>query len=248
MKVNGSDKPDEKSNKTRVDLILHKLKNQPTISFIIVIGIIVIAVGTFTGAVKNIVDLFISDMKKEQPATEAPGYGVTPIPGTPPNGQPIEPEEPGAAPDTAVPPVKAQRVEVKDFIFQLQSCKLSGQTLSCYLTITNKGNDRQLAIGISSYFSGTTPTRMIDDSGNEYMAQLGAIGSSSTQGQLRLSNLMVSGIPTKAVFKFEGVSPQLGRIALLELDCESNGAFKAQVRNIPLSRNEEKKENGTVLF
>ncbi len=135
------------------------------------------------------------------------------------------------------PPTKAQqRVEVKDFIFELQSCKLSGQAVSCYLTITNKGDDRQLDIGISGSYSGGTPTRMIDNYGNEYKVRLGELGSIRSNGYTTITNLMVSGIPIKAVFKFEGVSPQVSKIALLELDCGSKGAFKAQLRNIPLSK------------
>lgn len=131
---------------------------------------------------------------------------------------------------TAPSSAKAQqRVEVKDFLFELQGCKASGQTVSCSLLITNKGKDRDIWITVGR----NNMSRIVDDSGNEYRSNKLQIGTEERSDWM-VQNLLVSGIPTKATISFDNVSPQAKMIRLLELDCGAadGGRFKAQLRNI----------------
>lgn len=128
------------------------------------------------------------------------------------------------------PPAKAQqRVEVKDFIFDLQGCKLSVQTVTCSLSITNKVDDRVLSFAI------VYGTRIFDDAGNEFVRNEVRLANKQTNASA-VDSLLVSSIPVKATLTFEGVSTQPSRIALLEIVCDSNGGFSIQFRNISLTK------------
>lgn len=135
----------------------------------------------------------------------------------------------GASPRS--PTIKAtQRVEAKDFIFEVQSCRLSGQSIICYLMITNKGNDRQLNFGHNQ------KTRIFDDTGNEYRVEIIRLGNKEGR-QNWVDNRVVSGIPVKAGLSFEKISLNIGRINLLEIGCaEQYHEFTVQFRNISISR------------
>ncbi len=50
----------EKQDKTRVDRALHWFKDNPIISALLIVGIIILAIASFTGAVKNIVQDIVS--------------------------------------------------------------------------------------------------------------------------------------------------------------------------------------------
>lgn len=68
-----------------------------------------------------------------------------------------------------------QSVEIKDFIFELNGCRVSGNTVTCALLITNKEKDRNLTIGSPGWgggfwVEGFGCSRMIDVSGEEYCA------------------------------------------------------------------------------
>jgi hypothetical protein len=54
----------------------------------------------------------------------------------------------------------------------------------------------------------------------------------------RVSSILVSGVATRAILIFSGISPKMRRIALLEIGCRDkyNKDFTAQFRNIPLAK------------
>jgi TolB-like protein len=123
-----------------------------------------------------------------------------------------------------------RRVDAQEFTFEVQSCRSSGQAVTCYLTVTNKGNDTVLQFGYGHR------TRIIDDNGNEYHMETVRLGNQQNQ-RYEVQNKMVSDISVKASLTFEKVSPQIGRINLLEIGCARNfNAFSVQFRNISLSR------------
>lgn len=135
---------------------------------------------------------------------------------------------------STVPRTKAQqRVEAKGFIFHLRRCEMSGDSITCHLTVTNKNQDRELRINGSR---GYTPhSRIFDDSGNEYMAYQVQLGSKNGTNDMR--SLLISGIPTKISLSFQKVSTQARSLSLLEIGSwEKSGNFRAQLRNIPLSK------------
>lgn len=150
----------------------------------------------------------------------------------------IETGPPAPAPgisSPSSPPAKAQqRVEAKDFIFDLQGCKLSGQTVTCSLVITNKGVDGKLTI--INWGGSTSVARIFTDSGDEYRSQVVQLGNKRQNAQ-DVENELVSGIPTKASLTFENVSTKGSMLTLLEIVCRSErGNFRAQFRNILLSK------------
>lgn len=138
------------------------------------------------------------------------------------------------APAAPRPPAVAQQsVEVRGLLFQLEGCRLSGQTATCSLIITNKGNDMYL--GVSHTPSHSRFTRIFDDSGNEYRVSNIQLGNKRHINAV--TSLLVSGVPTRLVLSFEGVSSKVAMISLLDIGCRvERHNFQAQLRNIPLTR------------
>jgi predicted metalloprotease with PDZ domain len=81
---------------------------------------------------------------------------------------------------------------------------------------------------------------MFDDVNNMYypeQARLGNNLSSPWFSGSKVEQRVVSGVETPASLKFENVSPQMSRIALLEVGCNGQGQeFSAQLRNIPIAK------------
>lgn len=131
-----------------------------------------------------------------------------------------------------------QREEAQGFVFELQLCKASGKEVTCDLLITNKKeNDRELKI-FNSPGMLYRRSRMIDDLGNEYTANKIQLGNSISSSFSLASNILVSGVPTKAGLSFEDVSKVVSKIAILRIDFDYNTGkqFFVEFRNIPLSR------------
>jgi hypothetical protein len=128
------------------------------------------------------------------------------------------------------------RVEVNEFAFEVQSCKIvaSAKRIECHVIITNLGKDREMEVNIHPNYSPST--RIIDNFGNEYTAKEVQIGKQRREGGVE--NTFVSGIPTKVSFDFEDVSAEANSLALLEIGCwpDEGKRFRTQIRNIPLSR------------
>lgn len=125
-----------------------------------------------------------------------------------------------------------QKVEIKNFLFEINECKISGEEVTCSMFITNLSNDRNLGIYADSFFDGRSV--MYDDRGNLYVArhvQLANIGGSSG-----VELLLISGVPTRATLSFKGFSKEASLISLLEVKCKSEENFTVKFRNIPLSR------------
>ena len=118
-----------------------------------------------------------------------------------------------------------QKVDANFFTFELQRCLLSGTTVMCEFKITNKGDDRQIAFGNRS--------RMFDDEGNEYPAE--RVKLASKEGSQADANL-VAGIIVNLRLTFQGVSPRIKQITLLELyvALSSFRGFNVQFRGISL--------------
>src|SRR5208283_2208389 len=83
-----------------------------------------------------------------------------------------------------------QQVEVKNFLFQLQQCKRSGQAVTCDFVVTSRDQDMELTI------LGNAGSRIIDNMGNEFKAGNIIMGSASDADWI--SSSLVSNIPVKA--------------------------------------------------
>jgi TolB-like protein len=120
-----------------------------------------------------------------------------------------------------------QKVEQKNFTFELLQCKMSGNTITCDLLITNTDQDRNLLI--SSDCDWSHKTRMFDDKGYENK------GSEIRIAGNHNASLLVSGIATRASITFDNISPEANKISLMEVCCSSDGTtFLIKFRNIPL--------------
>jgi len=147
----------------------------------------------------------------------------------------------GTQQDTStIPPEKPyiamKKVEANNFTFELEKCKRSGTNVTCDLLITNN-NDEDIEVNIIGSHAAYGYSRIIDDLGNEYKANLAKIGKNKNDS--RVSTCFVQGVPTRAVLYFEGVSSELKYLSLLEVECATVinlKHFRAQLRNVQLSK------------
>ena len=119
-----------------------------------------------------------------------------------------------------------QKLDANFFTFELQRCLLSGTTVMCELTITNKGDDRQIGFSWRS--------RLFDDQGNEYKAE--RVRLASKEGN-SADAILVSGITVNLRLIFENVSSQIRQITLLYLQVHAYGGgndFAVEFRGISL--------------
>jgi len=123
--------------------------------------------------------------------------------------------------------------ENNGFIFALQDCKKSGQGATCSLLITSKDEDKRLRI---YKWYNDKRTRIIDNLGNECISKQVQLGQESTTGGY-LDNLLVAGVPTKAIITFDCVTSEATRVELLEITCEvENKVFRVPLRGVPFSK------------
>jgi TolB-like protein len=126
----------------------------------------------------------------------------------------------------------SQRVVVDEFVFELNSCKLSNNVMRCYITITNNApQDRFLTL--------YTRSRLFDESGTEYIAGNGSLIFGSLTLPYRFSdqlrNNLVSGVPIKVSFKFEEVTSQPVKITL-SVECSARENFRVTFRYVQVTR------------
>ncbi len=118
-----------------------------------------------------------------------------------------------------------QKLDANFFTFELKRCLLSGTTVMCELTITNKGDDRQVGFGGRS--------TLFDDQGNEYTAE--HVRLASKEGRETYA-VLVSGITVNLRLTFQEVSPHTRQITLLNVYVAVNDgkSFNVQFRSISL--------------
>lgn len=136
-------------------------------------------------------------------------------------GQKIPGYKPGKSIQTKV---------VEDFAFDVLHCKVSDRTVTCTVMITNKADDRELQI----YGN----TRIYDDFGNEYFVQ--AVQIANTKKELydtsAITRVLISGVPTKTKFTFQGVSPEATMMTALKIHCLQPKRFWVNLSNIPITK------------
>jgi len=118
--------------------------------------------------------------------------------------------------------------EIDGFLFELKGCVLSGNTVSCDMLVTNKGDDRNLYLGGRCYRT----SRLIGEDGTEFKATEVSLGASKGGG---VGSVLVSGIPMKARIVY-GVSPEISKASLIEMSAEGQECFMVQFRSVALTR------------
>jgi TolB-like protein len=146
-----------------------------------------------------------------------------------PSPGPIKPGTAQTGPAISTAP-KTQVVEEQKINFALKSCIFSGNSISCYLTLTNLSDDRNVAVGKN----WGDITRLIDGAGREVGISSERLGLKERENDSVVGTL-VSGVPTAAELHFEKVPSDVSVIALLEIVCEvDNKWFKVQFRKVPI--------------
>lgn len=127
--------------------------------------------------------------------------------------------------------------EQRKFVFELQRCELSGQTVDCFVHVRNDAKERVLVLGGRS--------RMFDDNGNNYRPSrtelannMQAIEDTKYSDRYGVQNTLLYAVPVRAAVSFEGVSPQATRVAALKLYfrvADDNDWFEVSFTDVPLS-------------
>ncbi|HMG75026.1 MAG TPA: FlgO family outer membrane protein [Pyrinomonadaceae bacterium] len=143
------------------------------------------------------------------------------------------------SPQQPDPKKTARRVAVRDFIVELESCRMSAGGIVCSLSITNDSpSDRVVRINVES-FQGVV-SRMFDESGGEYVATSSQLGSHSSRGYSTYTNSLVSQVPMKHRVAFDNVNPDAKTVTLLRITFEWQDSnrivLNADFRNVPITK------------
>jgi len=132
-----------------------------------------------------------------------------------------------------------QKLSTNDFTFQLNTCKLSGGSITCQFIVTNDSSADRRFILYARGYSGNS--RMFDDGGNEYIATQAQVGTKVTEGGAEI--VLVPQVPVKGSIRFDKVNSEATKITLLRLSCGSTDArgngqngWNADFRNVPITK------------
>jgi TolB-like protein len=125
-----------------------------------------------------------------------------------------------------------QTVKASLYTFDLQQCRLSGNTVVCDLTITNNDKDRMF-----SFDNIVGGAGMVDDLGGTYQATSLQVANRNGFDDA----VIPSNVPVKSRVTFDNVSNQATRIVSLRMqfnryDPGINNHFRIEFRDVPLSK------------
>jgi len=123
-------------------------------------------------------------------------------------------------------------VETDGFLFEVKECKLSGMTLECRVTITNKTPIKKAILVYGN------DSRITDDANKEYRTSDVMLGGRRAGRGGVLKWKFYPGGYADLVLRFSGISDSIGAIKSLELSCLSKprGYFKVQIGEIYIPR------------
>jgi alpha-glucosidase (family GH31 glycosyl hydrolase) len=138
------------------------------------------------------------------------------------------------ASDRQVKKTMAQKITVDDFVFELESCKMTNGKVVCWLTINNDSpTDRGLKLQNEW---ASNKTRIFDEFGNEYLVESFRLGSE--ENKYGVENKLVSQVKTRAAVRFENVTVEATKITLsiAVYSRNSNKDFVVTMRDIQLQK------------
>ena len=108
------------------------------------------------------------------------------------------------------------QAESHRFLYELQSCIASGTFVRCTFFVTNRGEDRELMISDRERDRIFDPlqSRLIDDTGNIAMMREAKLANYDRYG-----GTLVSGVRTRLIVDFDGVSAAARTLSILDLSC-----------------------------
>lgn len=118
-------------------------------------------------------------------------------------------------------------VNFKRFLIDFQGCtKEASSSISCMFTVENKSGDKEFGLTTSS-------SRIVEKSGDELPCN--SVKISNGDFSSFSSTELISGIPTSAVYLFDGVADEVNSIAALEARIAVEGDYLTlQYKNVPL--------------
>jgi len=126
-------------------------------------------------------------------------------------------------------PTISQTMTENEFKYDLLRCSNKGGKAECELRFTRLGADTQRNFGIDG------ETEMYDENGNEYNPTYVQIANKSSNGDTY--HRFISNVPTKVILRFNGVSPQITRIAVLNIrQVDNSRTILVSFRDIALQR------------
>jgi hypothetical protein len=149
--------------------------------------------------------------------------------------------KPGTCPQTSTdtggpPPPEGpsnNKVKVKDLIFQLSSCRMSGRTLTCQFTVTNDSSEDVWFVLYAGGAAYGAPSRVFDKEGSEFVASGCQIGTAG--GAYKADFDLVSRIATKANLTFENSNSNTNIISILRISFSvERDAYYADFRNVQI--------------
>jgi hypothetical protein len=125
------------------------------------------------------------------------------------------------------PATIANPVENDDLRFKLQGCQHKGDKVTCRFLVTNlKSKERNISI---THRSSYPNTRIIDISGNEFLANEALLGNA------QYGNVLPPNVPMKGSVSFKNVPKTVTKIASLELKYGTNeGQASVQFSNVTI--------------
>lgn len=124
--------------------------------------------------------------------------------------------------------------EENNLKFRVQDCKRVGKNVVCDVLATNlKKENQQLWISWSTLTRG----RVIDSSGNQYIAKQTQIGQSISKDGEALAANLIGGIPTKISYTFE-IPREVTNLAAVEVNYKISGTSidsKVAIRDVSIS-------------
>ncbi len=129
---------------------------------------------------------------------------------------------------------KGTIIKKNDIIFNLQECRMSDSNITCYLQITSMIDIEPEDFII--HIRGDHPSKIVDYSGNEYIASSGTLGNKSNRRSVE--DGLYANVDKKASLHFENISLSEEKIAVLELECFLLPGDRITVlfRDVPLSK------------
>jgi hypothetical protein len=144
----------------------------------------------------------------------------------------IEPEssvspKPPDESNPAKPLPVIMKTEDHQVLFALHECRKSGSSITCFFSLTNKGQDRRFRF--SRYES-----KLFDELGNGYKGSDAQVAN-QTGGRPEID--FISSVTTKAQMTFENIEPNAAKITLLDLSfsIERDFGLSVKFRNVPLT-------------
>lgn len=108
--------------------------------------------------------------------------------------------------------------EENNLKFRFQDCKRGGKTITCNILVTNLYKDTQTVLVFSNWNTGYN-SRIVDVSGNEYIAKLVKVGQKEAKQEMDIQ--FIKGVPTKISFSFE-IPPEVTNLAAIEIQYRTN--------------------------